>query len=630
MPAKKPSRRQNDSHRELLTTIREYRREADDARKTRLKLNRRNWDIYMGNIDWSHKQEGQSTEHLPKMSNNAEQMSAFIRRGLTQFGPWFSTEVPRDSILTPEQVRSLMQRFLDNVVVARGRTANFATIVGDAVKQALMESLLIFKVHGSHLTEKSFRAEAGNPLAGIEDTLVEDEHTVWRLRIDLVSSEDYYPDPTGRNLYELHRVERDWIDVWNLSQGPNAIYDKKVVEQIHEDMEKDARATLRARHRGQDESTAPSRRKRVVVEEMWGTLLGPDGRPVEENIVCTIANDKFVIREPEANPCWHRESPFVVAPIVRVPHSVHHKALYDNVASLNIALDELYNLILDGGISSVWGVRQVRESWLADPRQVSNGIPQGATLLVSDDAPADGEVVKVVASGKVPPEALAIFNITDREGAQAGLTNDIRLGNLPQRQVKATEIQSAETNSSVLLDAFAGDLEHEVIEKVLRKAWLNILQFADDIPADDVVDAIGVGPAFKLSRMSEAKRYAMFASGMKFKANGLSATLGKAREFQKLMAMMQGVATNPLLMEAFMRRVSADKTLTHIMRSLNINPENLEQTEEEVAEQPDREKRVMQLAQVTGGGTPVGAGGNAASSSTSEVNQDVSPTSGVG
>ena len=62
------------------------------------------------------------------------------------------------------------------------------------------------------------------------------------------------------------------------------------------------------------------------------------------------------------------------------------------------------------------------------------GVPAGATLVLNESAPADGEVMKVVASGKVPPEAITVFHIADREAAQAGFSNDVRLGNLPQRQ----------------------------------------------------------------------------------------------------------------------------------------------------------------------------------------------------
>jgi hypothetical protein len=627
--AENKSPKSSNQHKEVIRTIADYRMEAEQARATRMRRNRMNWDLYMGNIDWSHKGEGQSTEHLPKVANSAEQLKAFVKRALTQFGPWFSMDLPKNSVLTPEQARSLLMRFLNNVVVNRTETRDFATLLGDSVMQALFESLLIFKVHGTYRNERTYRVEPGNLLAGTESKLMPDNHDVWRLRIDLIPSQDYYPDPTTRGLYEIHRVERDWIDVWNMAE--HGVYDKTIVQSIHDDMMKSEKYGLKARHRGQDETYPLSRRKRLVVEECWGTLLGPDGRPLngQENTCTTIINDKYVVREPTpiADIFWDGESPIVKAPIVRVPHSVWHKALFDNAAQLNLAIDEIFNLILDGGIASVWGVRQVREHLLADPRQISNGIPQGATLVINEDAPLDAKAVEQVSTGSVPPEALSVFGVVDREYGQAALTNDVRLGNLPVKQVKATELVQADQNSSVLIDSFASDLEREAIEKVLKKSWLRLMQFADDIPASDVVDAVGVSAAFKLSRMSEAQRYAMFAQGLSFHVNGLSGTLSKAREFQKLMAMMQGVGTNPVLMMAFLRKISPEKTLNHIMRALNINPENLELDEDGRDEASQANTAgVQQLAQITGGGSPPNAAGGPVDEQRSAINQEAGPT----
>lgn len=607
--------------KEVVQIVAEYYAEADAAKRDRMRANEMNWNVYMGNIDWSHKVDGQSMEHLPKLANSVEQMTAFVKRALSQFGAWFSVELANETVLTSDQARALLARFLDTVVVARDKTTDFATLLGDGTKQALLESLLVFKVHGAYLTERAFRVEPGNLLAGVEPYLADDANKVWRLRIDLIPSEGYFPDPTGRNLYEIHELERDLSEVAANAEGDDAIYDPKVVEAISEDMAKEERKMDRAR--GKPDVTTPRRRKRVQLREMWGTLLDRDGKVVIENCVCTIANGKHLLRKPTPNPFWHRESPIVAAPLLRVPHTTWHKAIYDPVASLNLALNELYNLILDGGIASVWGVRQVRTDWLDDPRQVSNGIPQGATLGITADAPMGGKVVENVTTGQVPGEALAVFGLTDREAAQAGFSNDVRLGNLPQRQVKATELVQSEQNASILLDSFSGDLEREAIVPVLRKAWFTLLQFADDIPAQDVVDAVGVTAAFKLSQMSDAERFAALASGFKFKANGLSSTLAKAREFQKLMAMVQGVGTNPLLLQAFLKRFSGDKMLTHIMRSLNINPENLQMSPEEAANAEQTAGEVGQMAQLTGGGSPPSAGqttGGPTSESRSEIN----------
>lgn len=627
MSARKKSPTPSDA--DLLLTFREYRREAEQARRTRLRRNRLNWDMYYGYQDFSHKADGQSSEFLPKMAQAAENMRAFVKRALVQFGDWFSVEAPKGSPLTPEQIRALMRRFLDKVVVARGQTEPFSTLMGKATLQGLFESLMVFKIHGYSMKEQSYTVEPGNLLAGIAPSLKDDTETKWCLRIDLIPTEDYFPDPTGRKLYEIHEVERDFVDV--LAMAESGVYDIKVVDQLDQDYSKESRQNKRlARHRGQDESTSPSFRRRVIISEVWGAILGPDGRPYGENQLMTIANDKYIIRPMQDNPMWHKESPIVCASILNVPHAVWGKAFYDHTAMLNIALNELYNLILDGGIASVWGIREVREGFLVDPTQVSNGLPQGATLLIKDDAPMDIPAVRFTATGQVPQDALAVLNLTTREHDASAMTNDTRMGFLPQRQVKATEINAAENSHSMLLDSFAGDIEGNAIEPILRKSWLTILQYADDLDKDEVIDVLGVSGAFALHQMSPAERFAMFAKGTRFKAFGLSATLSRAKDFQKLMAFMQAVMTNPILAESFMRRLNGDKAIDSMLRSLNINPESFELTEDEKQQVPARVQGMAAIAQAMpgGGGSPPAASGGP--SQQSEINQAAEPTGGLG
>lgn len=844
-----------------------YLAEAEQARRSRMILNRRNWNLYYGHMDWSHKIEGQSAEHLPKIGVAAEQMSAFIRRSLIRFGDFFSVEVPPDSPLTAEQVRKLMRRLIERVCIGRNEYEHIAAIIGDAVKQGLLESMIILKVHGHLMPYREMYAEPGDAIAGLPDKLSYRDHKLWKLRVDTIPGNDYYPDPTGRRLYEIHRVERDLADVWDMVEA--GLYDKAEVEKLTESVERNDSQAKRASDRNQNETVTPSFRKRVVLDECWGTLLGPDGRPLEgqTNIVCTVANETHVIREPEPNPFWHQESPFVARPLIRSPDSVWSKAIYDDAGALNIALDELFNLILDGGIAAVWGVRQVRTSMLADPRQVADGIPQGATLLLSDDAPPDQKAVENVVTGSTPIDSLNTLNLVDREFNASALTNDFRLGYLPPRAVKAcvpmhsqaltrngwkfynqlkigeeilahdiddgenkwtpilklykyedaevyeyknrtfsvqctddhkwvtrakwkmhepehqfdkfelrsldswkteasllqaakspdgsgvgklsvwemmqrsdmpdmvlkmtsderqsfiigvlagegtisstkghghvcmsqnpgsvldafrlactlegiatneynphsntpdrkyvkchrvsmkhspyrtvhrlkkkqledqpvwcpstkygtwvmkqgmtitvtgnTEVLAADQSTASLTDSIGGDIETGIIAPLLRKAWLLILQNADDLASNEVVDAVGVSAAFKLSRMSKAQRYATFANGCRFRVHGLSETLAKAKDFQTYMVFMQSMQSSPMLFESFQRRFSPDKALDSMMKALNINPEDLIMSPEEAAQAADRMaamQDLMPFMQQTQGSPPApGPGGS--------------------
>lgn len=595
--AKKTNRILNDA--EIIKIANSYKQEAEFARKDRIIKNRLNWNVYYGKIDWSYKQEGQSTEHLPKLAVAAEQVRAFIKKALTAFGKWYSVEVPKDYPLAPQQVMALLERYLDRVVVARNKTQPIETIIANAVMQGLMESLIILKVHGGRSGEKVYRVEPGDPVAGLPPKLVTDVDGMWRLRIDTIPSEDFYIDPTGRNLYRIHEVERDFADV--LEMAEEGVYDMKVLDGIDEDFSRQESVQVRRpSQRNQNYAPTPSNRRRIVIAEGWGTILGPDGRPIHKDVVWAVANGKYLIRKPEPFPLWHGEDPFVVAPLIQNPHTEWSKALYDDVANLNIAIDELYNLILDGGISSVWGVRQVRTSMLEDERQISGGIPQNATLVLNETAPSDAKVVEIVASGNVPAEALAVMNLTTQEHNAASLANDLRQGAIPTKNVKATEVMAADQSANVMMDSISSEIERNVIDPLLRKAWFTIIQYADEISAEDVVEIIGLQAAYAFARMSPAERYVALAR-VGFKANGIAATTARARDFQKLMAGVQLATTNPLLLESFVRRFSADKLLDTMFKMLNINPDDMSLTPEEQAQITDKIQNMAALQGIAGG-----------------------------
>ena len=81
----------------VITAIRSAKKEAEDSRRTRLALNRQNMQAYMGMQDFSYKDEGMSSEFLPKVGVATEQFAAFVKRALTQFGAWFDVELGRSS-----------------------------------------------------------------------------------------------------------------------------------------------------------------------------------------------------------------------------------------------------------------------------------------------------------------------------------------------------------------------------------------------------------------------------------------------------------------------------------------------------------------------------------------------------
>ena len=583
MPKKQPpetedqktARKEQETEARIIQTIRAYKTESDSARTSRLAKNRENFDAYNNQQDWSYKQEGQSTEFLPKVSGAVEQFVAFAKRGMIQFGDWFSVEVPKGYPLSAASVQRLMKFHLDHVYDGPNKTTNVALRVSDALKCACLESLFLLKI-GVRLDDREKES-------GIDPKL--------QLTVDLVRNEDYGPDPTGRGLYVVHSVERDLHEA--KAMAVQGAYDPDVVLKIEEDFAKSEQAEKDAQRTGQDTPTRASVRKRIRLDEMWGTALY-DGRVIGENVLATMANEQHLIRKPIPNPYWHGEDPFVACPLIRVPHSVWHKALMDDAVALNLAQNEFFNMILDGGMASVWGTRQVRSNYLKNPGDISDGIPPAATLEVTEDLPPGAKVVETVTTGSLPPESMAVYNLLASEFTQASFMNEIRMGNFPNKQVKATEIVETQQSSAVLMDSIIGDLERDGLTRLLQKSWANIVQFIDHISLEVLTDCCTKQEVIMLARMPEEERKRMVNAT--FKVYGLSATLNRMRDFSKLMALLDAIGKNPLLVQAFVKKYSGTQLLDKFFRLLNMDPRDLEHTEEE--------KAAMAQAQP---GTPQGA-----------------------
>ena len=561
------------SESDVVRCIQSYVHEAEQGRQARLDQNRINWDAYHNRQDFSHKLRGQSKEFLPKVGMATEQFAAFIKRALTDYGSWFSVDAPPQSPLEAEAIQDLLLHFLQATPQHQEGKLPFSTVMASGVKAGALSSLVILKVYGETRDMVQWRAEPAQAWGG-EPQLVQTVQPRWQLRVDVIPDYEYLPDPSGANLYQIHRVERDYYEV--LEAAEQGLYDLQAVQQLGAQLREED-ATRKARMQGQSRATAPSLRKKVTLVECWGTLLNQDGEILERDCLTTIA-DSVVLRMPEPNPLWHGQSPFVVAPLIRVPFSVWHKALMDNATSLNVALNELMNLMLDGGMAAVWGIRQIRASWLEDPRQVSGGIPAGTTLKIKDEVPLGAKVLESVAGGQVPAEALAMYNLADREFQAASLVNDLKLGLLPPKQVKATEISEQAQQSSVMFDGIVRDLEDSLIEPLLWKAWLTILQYADHLESREVLQALGPRATLLLAQLSPAERYAQFAAGYTFQARGLSATVARVRDFQKLVGLMGVIEQNPLLQSTFAQQFAPDKVIEHFFRLLNIDPLPLERT----------------------------------------------------
>ena len=529
-------------------------------------------------------------EFLPKQSSAVEQLVAFLKQGLIEAGDWFSVEDepgvrvdPKKQITADDMKKILMNQLDEN---------DTPVFVDDSLKVGFLGSLMIAKIFGESepiLTSVSALPDG----SGIEKVFSD----YWGLKLGLVRQEDYFPDPSGRKLYEIERLNVDWYQLMKMAKRFPDLFNMEAIKNLRTG-DDSIQQFEKSRETDQNQTYANMGRRVIVLYELWGTILEPStGEVLHENCQMIVAEDMTVVMPPRPNANWSQESPYVASPITRVPFSVWHKALMDAPTLHNRALNEIYNLMFDSGMAAVHGIKQVRTDWLMDPSQVANGITAGATLEVNSTAPVGAKVIENVYTGTPNTEALSMYNITDQEFNSSALTNDTRLGGIPGKSVKATEIVSSNQSINTIFNGITKAIEDKYMKEILRKGWLQCAQNISKMNPAVLERILGPERAMLIGQMSSAQVFADTALGKRFKVFGLSTTLNKINDFRKLTALLQTIGTSPQMMAAFEREYSMTKFFGQIVKSLDINEDKIKASPEELQAAAAREQMMVQEQQ---------------------------------
>lgn len=556
----------------IVDWITSCRKEADEAKQSRMKRNKENYDMFHLRHDFSHKEEGQSTEVLSKQSMAVEQIKSFFQQALVDIGDWWKAEVCYPEA---EAAMAIRPHEITKVTNYMLKKANYFSHVGNSIQSALLAALAISKTYGTLSPKPRFVSRKKGRGKSMQRWIEKIEDKTWEMKFDCVRAENFYPDPTGKKLYEIEDIWLDYHEVLALAEGDEAIYDLAAVRELSKGVASTEDDQDRARESGQD-SFSSGHRPKVKITEYWGTILNKEGEIVFENCVATLANDTVLIRKPEPNPLWHQRSPYNYSPLMEVANSVWHKAPMDAPTMHNRALIEVYNLIVDAGMKQVHAISQLRKEALDNPAQVAEGIKPGMTLTVNSALPVGGKVLEPLTAVQIPAEAFNIFNLMNQEFNASALTNDLRQGVMPFRAVKATEVVEASQTITSVFQGIAKNYESRQSEKELELAWMTTAQNWDKISKEEFVSLFGAERGEQLSQLSPQDVFASTVNGIRFRVFGISLTLAKAQDFRKHMQLLQTVFSNPALTESFVQKYDINKLLGEIMTSLDIDKAKLE------------------------------------------------------
>jgi len=553
----------------LISIYTAYKQQAETARLSRIQQNKVNYDAYHMRQDFSYKQKGQSQEFLPKLSLAVESGANFMQQGLVDMGEWFrvypAMGLTEDNMLIkPFEIQKLLLYQLDK--------AGFMGQMNDLIKLGFLGSLMVAKVHGKYIIKPAYDVVTKMENGSYKRKLVKKDQKKWQLVIDPVRQQDWKPDPVKPDgLFNMQDTYLDWADLEKMGKREGSGYDMDAIQRLKAGagITEALQEYEKSRETGQNVNNI-NYRKTIKLTEIWGNFIGNDGSLVWENCQAVVANDLTVIMKPRPIKFWHGEHPYVSTPIQRVPHSVWGKTPMDSAALLNIAINELFNLILDGGLAAVHGIKQVREHWLEDPSQLEDGMAPGTTLRVNTSCPPGMDAFSRVDTTTLPPEALPVYNVLVQEFVTAAMTNDLRMGVTPFHQVKATEIVESSQSNSTMFAAIAKHIEADFIKPLLYKAMLTIAQHYDEIDEKELDSVLGDKRNAEIKAMGPEGIFKELAGQIKFEVFGISETLNKQKEFTKLQAMLQTVSSSPLMMEQFTAKYDFGKLLTEILRSLDV------------------------------------------------------------
>lgn len=548
--------------------------EAYFSKQNRMNLNRDNYAMYQLEYDFSHKMKGQSREVLSKTRNATESSKAFFQQALADLDDWFriTTRDGSDGVamaVKPEEMQKLLNYML--------KQADYFSHVGASTQSGLLGSLAVSKVHGKLVPKPKFKTKAEGKGKSYKKNVVVVEDKTWELCFDNIRQEDYYPDPTGG---ELYRIEESMVDlhiIKVLSQGDEAIYDKKAVDSLTPWGSDDLQENKKAIETGQNITVKSAMRPRVKITEFWGTIVDSEtGDILSENVVLTLANRNTIIRKPTPNPLWHQKTPIVSAALIEFANSVWGIAMMDAGTKHNRSLIELFNLMLDSAMKAVWGVNQIRTDVLADPSQITDGIRWGTNLMTNASLPVGGKVMEPVITGEIPSEVISMFNLLNQETLTSMKTNDLRMGAQSMRAVKATEVVAAENSITSEFQGIAKNFEEKKIQPELELATWTICQNWDLIDSEVFKSLFGVERGEVLSKLEPQEVFVQTINGMKFEVFGISLTLRRQADFRKWTTLLQTIGASDVMIEAFLSKYSFEKLLGEIMTSIDLNKSKIQ------------------------------------------------------
>lgn len=580
----------------IVAALESYRLEADNNRKGGLNPRDEKWkentDLYWNRYDFSKKQSWQAKEVMPEVPNYVDRFAAALKEALMSNPMGFYTV--NDPADQENDIAQAVKKMTDMWLARSGRNQ--------------MGQVLDF----TSVFEEQMKLGAIMATCSVTTWKGDVEHG--RVAIETVDPRNVWLDHTNRNLYRLRRIELDRHDLVSMvnakDDNNDPLFNIPTVTQLIASLNVDTQSEREGlTGHGQQVSSG---RTPVVLDEYIATVVGPQGQLLADRALMVVANNKFLIRGPEANPFWHGNDWLLYAPLVTTPLSVYGRSYMEDFSSVAKTFTEMTNLILDAVHMTAMKAYAVVPGMLLNPEQVAEGITPHKLFLLEDGMRAS-DFAQALDLGTVSADAVRVWESMKAELGEAANINEIGLGQFaPNSRTSATEISETQQSSSALIRSIAQTVETRHLNPELNLVWKTGLQHAD--PKDTVMQS-AVGKDMYQALLS--KRKDLIQRRFSFQASGISSMIRRSAMLKALVGLMQIISQSDMLLQKFLEVVDMHKFTLKLFELSNIDITSLQAT--------DREKMIQgviqQMQQAQGGGGPAGAppGGTGAANQMQDV-----------
>jgi len=548
------------SEMEIVDILNNYRTEADLARRSGPNGRDDVWEanvaLYWNQFDFSKKASWQSREVMPEAPMFVDRWSSSMREALVITDAWYQVQAPGDS---EGDIAQAIKKFTDVWLARCGRNVDGQPVEFGAVFENLMK-LSAMMAATATVTWK--RDDEGRGYVAIE----------------VVDPREVLLDATGRGLYRIRRLTVDMFRLKEMAklkdERGKAIFNIPEIERLESALhDEDEVAKSRLAGHGVEISTP---RKPIVIDEYLCTLIDKQGNKVESNVLCVVANERFLIRGPEKNPLWHKRDWLLYASAVSVPLSVYGRTYMESWSSVARTFIELTNLILDATFTQAMKVFTIAIDMLEDPTQLDDGIHPNLALQVSGGSAKD--VMNAVDMGSLSSSVVTVWQGLKQELREGAAFSEIALGQIPPKgDITATEISASEQSSSALLRSIARSVEVRLLEPMLNLVWKTGMQHMDE---DDEELQAALGP--EMFQMFLARRRELVGRRITFRATGISSLIDRTQKLRALLSAIQIFSQNEILAKIFFsEQVDPRKLAEEVLSLLGIDTLKLRPTARE-------------------------------------------------